>query len=137
MIAFVLHLAPQYSYFLFSRGWHSLTGCCRRNEEIFHRVPRIYSRVENYVRKASAHRMATLTVEWFSELCTFLEFIELSMEAERGGARMAVEKTRPAILSAKDDRRKTPIINHTPAYLDFAAQLHERDIVISELGWAT
>lgn len=70
----------------------------------------------------------------FSNLCTFLEFIELREYG--GGERWKDEGSREK-LGLKYYLAKT-IAEHTPStekipqlYLDFASQLHERDIVIT------
>lgn len=70
----------------------------------------------------------------FSELCTFLEYIELREYG--GGERWKEEGSREKLALrfylAKTIAEKTPAIDNIPqTYLDFASQLHERDIVIS------
>ena len=70
----------------------------------------------------------------FSDLCTFLEFIELREYG--GGERWKDEGSREKLalkyFLAKTIAEKTPSHDSIPQlYLDFAAQLHERDIVIS------
>lgn len=73
----------------------------------------------------------------FSELCTFLEFIELR---EYGGGERwcengSREKLALRFYLAKTIAELTPSAKSIPQlYIDFAAQLHERDIVIS-LNW--
>lgn len=70
----------------------------------------------------------------FSDLCTFLEFIELREYG--GGERWKEEGSREKLALryylAKTIAEHTPAQNEIPQlYLDFAAQLHEKDIVIS------
>lgn len=101
--------------------------------------PGIYSRVENYAKESIGEPDGDLdlTRVSFSELCTFLEFIELR---EYGGGERwcengSREKLALRFYLAKTIAEQTPIIGAIPQlYLDFAAQLHERDIVIS-LNW--
>jgi|GEM_PF-1351117 len=101
--------------------------------------PGIYSRVENYAKESLGliDEDLDLTRLSFSELCTFLEFIELR---EYGGGERWCENGSREKLALRFYLAKT-IVEHTPLvksvpqlYLDFAAQLHERDIVIS-LNW--
>lgn len=73
----------------------------------------------------------------FSELCTFLEYIELREYG--GGERWKDEGSREKLALryylAKTLVENTPSGDDIPQlYLDFASQLHERDIVIS-LNW--
>ena len=99
----------------------------------------IYSRVENYAKESIGAPDDDLDLSRvsFSELCTFLEFIELR---EYGGGERwcengSREKLALRFYLAKTIAEQTPIIGSVPQlYLDFAAQLHERDIVIS-LNW--
>jgi len=101
--------------------------------------PGIYSRVENYAKESIGVLEGELDLSKvsFSELCTFLEFIELR---EYGGGERwcengSREKLALRFYLAKTIAERTPTIEHVPQlYLDFASQLHERDIVIS-LNW--
>lgn len=101
--------------------------------------PGIYSRVENYAKESigTPDDDLDLSIVSFSELCTFLEFIELR---EYGGGERwckngSREKLALRFYLAKTIAEHTPIIGSIPQlYLDFAAQLHERDVVIS-LNW--
>jgi len=101
--------------------------------------PGIYSRVENYAKECvgSTGNDLDLSTISFSELCTFLEFIELR---EYGGGERwcengSREKLALRFYLAKTIVERTPSTSSIPQlYLDFAAQLHERDIVIS-LNW--
>lgn len=101
--------------------------------------PGIYSRVENYAKESIGVPEGELDLSKvsFSELCTFLEFIELR---EYGGGERwcengSREKLALRFYLAKTIAERTPIIESVPQlYLDFASQLHERDIVIS-LNW--
>jgi len=101
--------------------------------------PGIYSRVENYAKECIGASDGDLDLSRvsFSELCTFLEFIELREYG--GGGRWCENGSREKLALrfylAKTIVEKTPIIGSIPKlYLDFAEQLHERDIVIS-LNW--
>jgi hypothetical protein len=101
--------------------------------------PGIYSRVENYAKESIGAPDDDLDLSRvsFSELCTFLEFVELR---EYGGGERwcengSREKLALRFYLAKTIAEQTPVIGSIPQlYLDFAAQLHERDIVIS-LNW--
>lgn len=101
--------------------------------------PGIYSRVENYAKKCmgSTDQNLDLSKISFSELCTFLEFIELR---EYGGGERwcdngSREKLALRFYLAKTIAERTPTSSSLPQlYLDFADQLHECDIVIS-LNW--
>lgn len=99
----------------------------------------IYSRVENYAKESigAPDEDLDLSRVSFSELCTFLEFIELR---EYGGGERwcengSKEKLALRFYLAKTIVEKTPTIRSIPQlYLDFAEQLHEGDVVIS-LNW--
>jgi hypothetical protein len=101
--------------------------------------PGIYSRVENYAKESigSADDYLDLSRVSFSELCSFLEFIELR---EYGGGERwcengSREKLALRFYLAKTIMERTPAAKSLPQlYMDFAAQLHERDIVIS-MNW--
>lgn len=101
--------------------------------------PGIYLRVENYAKECvgSTDQNLDLSKISFSELCTFLEFIELR---EYGGGERwcdngSREKLALRFYLAKTIAERTPTASSVPQlYLDFADQLHERDIVIS-LNW--
>lgn len=101
--------------------------------------PGIYSRVDNYAKECagSTDQNLDLSKISFSELCTFLEFIELR---EYGGGERwcdngSREKLALRFYLAKTIAERTPTASSLPQiYLDFADQLHERDIVIS-LNW--
>ena len=100
--------------------------------------PGIYARVENYAKESIGSIDAALDASRvsFSELCTFLEFIELR---EYGGGERWCENGSREKLALRFYLAKT-IVERTPGnsipqlYIDFAAQLHERDIIIS-LNW--
>jgi hypothetical protein len=101
--------------------------------------PGIYSRVENYAKECagSTDRNLDLSAISFSELCTFLEFIELREYGggERWSENGSREKLALRFYLAKTIAERTPCASSIPQlYLDFAAQLHEHDIVIS-LNW--
>ncbi len=99
----------------------------------------IYSRVENYAKECTGSTGDDLDLSAisFSELCTFLEFVELR---EYGGGERwcengSREKLALRFYLAKTIAERTPSTSSLPQlYIDFAAQLHERDIVIS-LNW--
>lgn len=101
--------------------------------------PSIYSRVENYAKECTGSTDQNLDISKisFSELCTFLEFIELR---EYGGGERwcdngSREKLALRFYLAKTIAERTPTASSLPPiYLNFAKQLHERDIVIS-LNW--
>jgi hypothetical protein len=101
--------------------------------------PGIYSRVENYAKECAGSTDSNLDLSTisFSELCTFLEFIELR---EFGGGERwcdngSREKLALRFYLAKTIAECTPSISSLPQlYRGFAAQLHQGDIVIS-LNW--
>lgn len=101
--------------------------------------PGIFERVENYAKESigSIADELNLSEVSFSELCTFLEFIELR---EYGGGERwcdngSREKLALRFYLAKTIVERTPSVSSLPQiYIDFATQLHERDIVIS-LNW--
>lgn len=98
--------------------------------------PGIYKRVENYAMESIGKESGSLNVEELklSELCTFLEFIELR---EYGGGEQwnengSREKLALRYYLAKTIVTRTPKPNAVPSlYLEFAAQLQPRDVVIS------
>lgn len=98
--------------------------------------PGIYSRVENYAKESigSPDEDLDLSRLTFSELCTFLEYIELR---EYGGGERwcdngSREKLALRFYLAKTIVEQTPDGERIPKlYLDFAKQIHKRDIVIS------
>jgi hypothetical protein len=101
--------------------------------------PGIYSRVENCANECagSTGNDLDLSTISFSELCTFLEFIELREYG--GGERWCENGSREKLALryylAKTIVERTPSTSSVPRlYMDFATQLHERDIVIS-LNW--
>lgn len=101
--------------------------------------PGIYALVENYAKESVGSLDSDLDLArvTFSELCTFLEFIELR---EYGGGERwcengSREKLALRFYLAKTIMERTPSGKSIPQlYIDFATQLHERDIVIS-LNW--
>ena len=99
----------------------------------------IYARVENYAREIVG--LVDDPLDWakitFSELCTYLAFIELREYGggERWSSNGRKEKLALRFYLGKSIVEKTPAKGFIPQiYLDFVAQLHERDIVIS-LNW--
>jgi hypothetical protein len=98
--------------------------------------PGIYARVENYAKEAMGAASADLDVAnlSFSELCTFLEFIDLREYGggERWSENGSREKLALRYYLAKTLVARTPRPEALPAlYRAFAAQLQPRDIVIS------
>lgn len=98
--------------------------------------PGIYTRVESYAHECigSMEDDLDLSKVSFSELCTFLEFIELREHGggERWSENGSREKLALRFYLAKTIVERTPLAKSIPQiYLDFAAQLHEQDIVIS------
>lgn len=98
--------------------------------------PGIFSRVDGYARESTGHidNEIDYTQISFSELCTFLEYIELREYG--GGERWSGAGSREK-LALRFYLSKT-LVEHTPAaenlpdlYVEFAEQLHDRDIVIS------
>ena len=97
----------------------------------------IFQRVDGYARESiEFYEDGDLDYEEidFSGLCTFLEFIELR---EYGGGERWKNKGSREKLALKYYLAKT-IAEYTPSqqdipqlYIDFASQLHERDVVIS------
>ena len=101
--------------------------------------PGIYSRVERYAIEALGSKSDTLTLSElsFSELCTFLEFIELREYGggERWSEYGSREKLALRFYLAKTIIKRTPSPERMPQlYKDFASQLHPGDIVLS-LNW--
>lgn len=99
--------------------------------------PLLFQRVDGYTRE-SIGRHDEGGVDYskvnFSELCTFLEYIELR---EFGGGNRwkntgSREKFSLKFFIAKTIAQNTPSIEKIPQiYIDFASQLHDNDIVIS------
>ena len=98
--------------------------------------PGIFSRVDGYAKESTEN--VDLEVDYskidFSDLCTFLEYIELR---EYGGGERwkdagSREKLALRFYLAKTIAEHTPDAANLPdLYVEFAAQLHEHDIVIS------
>jgi hypothetical protein len=98
--------------------------------------PGIYSRVEGYAKEAMGAASEALDIAnlSFSELCTFLEFIELREYGggERWSENGSREKLALRYYLAKTLVSRTPQPDAVPElYRGFAAQLHPRDVVIS------
>jgi hypothetical protein len=98
--------------------------------------PGIYSRLENYAMESIGQEAGTLDIQNlnFSELCTFLEFIELREYGggERWNQNGSREKLALRYYLAKTIVSRTPRPDAIPTlYLEFAAQLQPRDFVIS------
>jgi hypothetical protein len=98
--------------------------------------PGIFSRVENYAKECTGSTEGSLDLSKisFSELCTFLEFIELREYGggERWSENGSQEKLALRFYLAKTIAERTPTTSSLPSlYLEFAKQLHEHDIVIS------
>ncbi|TSA27036.1 hypothetical protein D4R71_02825 [bacterium] len=99
--------------------------------------PGLFKRVDGYARE-SIERYDEMELNYsevdFSGLCTFLEYIELREYA--GGERWKDEGSREKLslkyYLAKTIAENTPSVNEIPQmYIDFANELHDRDIVIS------
>ncbi|MDP1773755.1 MAG: hypothetical protein Q8L15_15890 [Methylobacter sp.] len=98
--------------------------------------PGIYSRVENHAKEAMGNADAELDIAnlSFSDLCTFLEFIELREYGggERWSENGSREKLALRYYLAKTLVARTPKPEHVPElYRAFAAQLHAQDVVMS------
>lgn len=96
----------------------------------------IYSRVDGYAKECfeSSDTEIDYSKVNFSELCTFLEYIELREYGggERWSDAGSREKLALKFYLAKTIVERTPMANRIPQlYLDFAEQLQERDVVIS------
>ena len=99
--------------------------------------PGIFSRVDRYARESTGNFDGDVdyTKEgFFPDLCTFIEYIELR---EYGGGERWADTGSREKLALRFYLAKT-IVEHTPGaanlpdlYVEFAAQLHDGDIVIS------
>lgn len=98
--------------------------------------PGIFSRVDGYAKESAENidgEVDYASID-FSDLCTFLEYIELR---EYGGGERwtnagSREKLALRFYLAKTIAEHTPSATNLPdLYVEFAAQLHERDIIIS------
>lgn len=101
--------------------------------------PGIYERVESYAKEI----LGSVDVELdlgklrFADLCTFLEFIELREYGggERWNENGSREKLALRFYLAKALVERTPEARSvSQLYRDFAAQLHEKDVVVS-MNW--
>ncbi len=100
--------------------------------------PNLFERVDMYAHE-SIERYDNKKIDYskeidFSNLCTFLEYIELREYG--GGERWKNEGSREKLALrfylAKTIAEYTPALQEVPQmYIDFANQLHEHDIVIS------
>jgi hypothetical protein len=129
--------------FILGAGFSAAAGIPLTNElleQSLHRFagecPGIYSRVENYAKESIAQETGGLDIRRlsFSELCTFLEYIELR---EYGGGERWNENGSREKLALRYYLAKT-IVSRTPKpgdvaalYREFAVQLHPGDFVIS------
>lgn len=98
--------------------------------------PGIYSRVARYAMEVIGQETEPLDISMlnFSELCTFLEFIELREYGggERWSENGSREKLALRFYLAKAIVASTPRSNGVPElYREFASQLQPRDVVIS------
>jgi len=98
--------------------------------------PGIFSRVDRYARESTGHldNEVDYSEISFSNLCTLLEYVELR---EYGGGERWSDAGSREKLALRFYLSKT-VAEHTPAtenvpdlYVEFAEQLHSRDIVIS------
>tara|TARA_R100001143_G_C3358667_1_gene134152 strand:+ start:2756 stop:3796 length:1041 start_codon:yes stop_codon:yes gene_type:complete len=106
--------------------------------DIFAReCPGVFSRVDNYARECFQIPEADVvdySVVSLSELCTFLEYIELKEfgGGERFKSSGSREKLCLKFYLAKAIMEATPTAESLPAmYLDFARELHETDFVLT------
>ena len=98
--------------------------------------PGIFARIDSYAKESTENidGKVDYSVVDFSDLCTFIEDIELR---EYGGGERwknagSREKLALRFYLAKTIAEHTPTDSDIPdLYLEFAAQLHERDVVIS------
>lgn len=97
----------------------------------------IFQRVDNYARECfqvkDSERVDYAAVG-FSELCTFLEYIELREYGggERWSDNGSKEKINLRYYLAKTLMEMTPEGNDIPPlYIEFAKELHDKDIVLS------
>ncbi len=98
--------------------------------------PGIFERVDGYAKESTGNIDGEVDYAGvsFSDLCTFLEYIELR---EYGGGERWTNAGSREKLALRFYLAKT-IVEHTPSerdlpdlYVEFASQLHERDIIIS------
>ncbi len=99
--------------------------------------PGIFSRVDAYAHE-SIEQDDKKPIDYskisFADLCTFLEYIELREFGglERWSSAGSREKLALRFYLAKTIVEHTPLINNLPEmYIQFAQQLHEKDVVIS------
>lgn len=98
--------------------------------------PGIYDRVERYAMEALGQEAGSLDVSQinFSELCTFLEFIELREYGggERWSENGSREKLALRYYLSKTIVARTPRPEQVPdLYIEFARQLQPQDFIIS------
>ena len=98
--------------------------------------PGIFSRVEDYAKESMGQAEGALDIQHlnFSELCTFLEFIELREYGggERWNQNGSREKLALRYYLAKTIVARTPKPGDVPdLYREFAAQLQPHDFIIS------
>ncbi len=132
--------------FILGAGFSAAAGVPLTNELLVEALklfasecPGIYSRVESHALEALGSKSQTLvTTELsFSDLCTFLEFVELREYGggERWSSQGSREKLALRFYLAKTIVKRTPSSQRMPKlYLEFASQLHPGDIVLS-LNW--
>ena len=132
--------------FILGAGFSAAAGVPLTNELLVEAMrlfaaecPGIYSRVENYALEAMGSKSEILVTAdlSFSDLCTFLEFIELREYGggERWSSQGSREKLALRFYLAKTIVKRTPSLRRMPdLYKGFAAQLHPGDIVLS-LNW--
>ncbi|MEP1383094.1 MAG: hypothetical protein ABJK64_04800 [Paraglaciecola sp.] len=97
----------------------------------------IFQRVNNYARECFQIKdddVVDYSIVGFSELCTFLEYIELKEYGggERWSENGSKEKINLRYFLAKTLIELTPEKEDIPKiYIDFVNELHERDIILS------
>lgn len=132
--------------FILGAGFSAAAGVPLTNELLSEAMklfaaecPGIYSRVKNYAIEAMGSNSDDLNVAdlSFSDLCTFLEYIELREYGggERWSSQGSREKLALRFYLAKTLVKRTPSPQRMPElYKSFAAQLHPGDIILS-LNW--
>jgi len=132
--------------FILGAGFSAAAGVPLTNELLVEALklfasecPGIYSRIERHALEALGSKSETLdTAELnFSDLCTFLEFVELREYGggERWSSQGSREKLALRFYLAKTIAKRTPSLQQIPQlYKAFATQLHPGDIILS-LNW--
>lgn len=129
--------------FILGAGFSAAAGIPLTAELLFRAMnlfakecPGIFSRVCNYAKQATQSNNETIDFSKvsFSDLCTYLEFVELREYAggERWSDAGSREKLALRFYLAKALAMATPGLNELPdLYLQFANQLHDGDCVLT------